>query len=367
MAKTSYGVNHPMAVKLWSKRLMVEALKATWMGKFTGKSKDSLIYIKEETSKGTGDKITQGLRVQLTGDGVQGDGTLEGQEESLTVYNDSIIIDQLRHAVRSGGKMSEQRVPFEVRDEIFSGLKDWVADRYDTWAANQLSGNTGQSDVRYTGMQAATAPDSDHLFAGGGHSTEGSLSASITNILKLSDIDRAVNKAKVFGKQADGSTDDNMPIRPIRVSGGEYYCLFLHPNQLRQLRQDAESSGLGWADVYKAALQGGQITGSPIFTGAAGMYNNTVLHEWSRLPNIIGSPATGTTADFRRAVFCGAQAACMAFGGGDGLGDNNWVEELFDYQNQLGVKAGVIAGLKKSVYNSRDFSTIVISTYAPAP
>jgi hypothetical protein len=31
MATTSYGVNDPLAVKLWSKRLMREALKETYV------------------------------------------------------------------------------------------------------------------------------------------------------------------------------------------------------------------------------------------------------------------------------------------------------------------------------------------------
>ena len=35
--------------------------------------------------------------------------------------------------------------------------------------------------------------------------------------------------------------------------------------------------------------------------------------------------------------------------------------------NQLGVSAGVIAGLKKTQFNSADFGTIVIPTYASAP
>jgi hypothetical protein len=55
------------------------------------------------------------------------------------------------------------------------------------------------------------------------------------------------------------------------------------------------------------------------------------------------------------------------------VGQNNtpekmsWVEELFDYENQLGVSAGMIFGAKKSVFNSVDFGTIVLSTYAVAP
>lgn len=51
MALTSYGVNSPEAVKLWSKALMREALKATWIGKFIGDSADSLIQQKDDFKK----------------------------------------------------------------------------------------------------------------------------------------------------------------------------------------------------------------------------------------------------------------------------------------------------------------------------
>src|SRR5579872_3720426 len=99
MAVTSFGVNDPLAVKLWSKKLSVETLKATWLSKFMGNTSNSLIQIKDELKKSAGDKITFGLRMQLTGAGTAGDGTLEGNEESLTTYNDAVYIDQLRHAV----------------------------------------------------------------------------------------------------------------------------------------------------------------------------------------------------------------------------------------------------------------------------
>ena len=115
MATTAYGVNHPLAVKLWSKKLMREALKETFMSRFMGTSKDSLIQVKDETNKSAGDRVRVGLRMQLSGTGVVGDGTLEGNEESLTTYSDDLMINQLRHAVRSDGEMSEQRVPFSVR------------------------------------------------------------------------------------------------------------------------------------------------------------------------------------------------------------------------------------------------------------
>lgn len=350
MADTSYGVNDALAVKLWSKRLIREALKATFVNQFMGESQDELIQVKTETSKGAGDKITFGLRMQLTGDGVSGDGTLEGNEEALVTYSDSITINQLRHAVRSAGKMSEQRVPFSVREEAMSGLRDWWAGRLDTWFANQVTGYTVQSDTRYTGMTATIAPTTAQLLIQG-QTAESSISSADTATLTL--IDRAVTLAKTL----------TPVIRPLRVNGKPMYVAFLHPYQVRNIRTSTSTGQ--WLDIQKAAMTGGDVEGNPIFTGALGVYNNTILHEWTRLPAAVNSGAA--MANTRRGVFCGAQAAVFAMGQGTNADQPNWYEQLFDYGNKLGVAGGMIAALKKTVFNSADFGTIVLSSYAAAP
>ena len=96
------------------------------------------------------------------------------------------------------------------------------------------------------------------------------------------------------------------------------------------------------------------------------MYNNTIIHEATRVPYATTSSATTANTSTRRAVFCGAQSAVMAYGQNNSDQEMTWVEELFDYGNQLGVSAGLIFGIKKTVFNSADFGTIVIPTYAAA-
>lgn len=347
MATTEYGVNHPLAVKAWAKKLFVEALKDTYFSRFMGTGSDNIIQIKTELQKGPGDRITQGLRMQLSGTGVQGDGTLEGNEEALTTYSDNILINQIRHAVRSAGKMSEQRVPFDVREEAKDGLKDWWSDRLDTAFFNSIAGNTGQADTKYTGNNATTAPSTGRwLFSDGTHTTEASLST--TDTFQLSFIDRAVTTAKVASPK----------IRPIKVDGKDKYVMFLHPYQSHALRVDATSSRITWYDTQKALVQGGQRD-NPIYNGALGEYNGVVLHESTRIPSVV--------SNVYRAVLCGGQAALMAVGQDSSPTKMNWVEELFDYENQLGVSCGMIFGLKKAVFNSTDFGTVVMSTRASAP
>lgn len=351
MAVTTYGVNNDLAVKLWARKLFKESLKETWLYKFTGTTADSIIQIKDETSKSAGDRITVGLRMQLTGDGVQGDGTLEGNEEALTTYADNVVIDQLRHAVRSAGKMSEQRVPFSVREEAKDGLKDWWADRIDTWGFNQLCGYTVQSDTRFTGNQAVVAPDSDHIIRVGSAANDNSLTSA--NVFNLNEIDRAVERAKTLSPM----------IRPVKVGGRDKYVMFLHPYQVYDLR--TTTSDGQWLDIQKAAMMGGDTSKNPIYTGALGEYNGVILHESTRVTQGVSATTTAVTT-VRRAVLCGAQAGLMAYGRDTSGGEMSWVEELFDYGNQLGVSAGMIAGLKKTRFNSKDFSTIVVASYAAA-
>ena len=83
---------------------MREALKMTYVSRFLGTDSNSVVQVQDDTSKGAGDRIRTILRMQLTGRGIQGDGTLEGNEEALVTYTDNVLIDQLRHAVRSGGR-----------------------------------------------------------------------------------------------------------------------------------------------------------------------------------------------------------------------------------------------------------------------
>lgn len=347
MATTQYGVGHPLAVKLWSKKLFLEALKQCYLAKFIGNDSNAAIQMLDDTSKGPGDRITVGLRMQLTGSGVLGDGTLEGNEEALTTYSDNLLVNQLRHAVRSDGKMSEQRVPFSVREQARLGLQDWWSDRIDTALFNQLCGNTAQADTRYTGGNATTAPSSNNIVYANGHASEASVaSASASNIFKLSFIDNAVEKAKL-----------NSPlIRPVKVNGEDKYLLFLHPYQVTDLRQNTNTGQ--WLDIEKAAMAGMNSSKSPIYTGALGEYNGVILHSSSRVKSV--------TAGVYRSLFLGAQSATIAFGQNSGINKMSWVEELFDYGNQLGVSAGLIFGAKKMVFNSQDFGAIVISTYAAA-
>ncbi|XAI96512.1 hypothetical protein [Microcystis phage Mae-JY35] len=356
MAVHTIGVNDALAVKLWSNRMDVEALKETTAGEFMGTGAGSLCQIMTETQKGAGDSIKWGIRMLATGEGTTENQTQEGNEEGLTRYSDNLVINELGHAhrVRNEGTIDRQRVPYNMREECYESLKDWSADRIDTWFFNQLAGNTAQSNLKYTGFNAAIAPSSGRVIRKTGLTTDQAVAGDSTAVFTLSMIDRAVNVAKTTSPM----------LRPIKGLGKDVdYVVFIHPDQTLSLRADTATAG-NWFDLQGKRLQGGEADKSGLYTGMLGVYNRTLIVENTRVPQGVHSSTGVTQANTRRAIFCGAQSLSLAFGKGGGKNKFKWVEELFDYDRELGVRSSFIGGMKKTVYNNVDYGTIVITSYA---
>lgn len=359
MAVTNIGVNHPLAVKTWSRQLSTEVSKATAIAPLIGTSSSSIIQLKDEITKGAGDKVTFGLRRQLVGEGVSEGTLLEGNEEALATYSDTVLLNELAHAVRvkNEGTIDAQRVPFNLREEANAGLVDWYADRLSMTAFIHLCGYTGTTlnfegrtvkiSQLHTGFNSPVAPSANRIFRAGGKKSDAELTAS--DLFDLSLVDKAVERAKLA----------NPKIRPVRVNGENVYVMYLHPTQITALRTNTSTGQ--WLDIQKAAYMGSRSQ-SPVFDGSLGMYNGVVLREAEHI--MPGLDATGKEMpNVRRAVLLGAQAGVIAFGKGRSADKYKLVEELFDYQRELGVAAKTVFGFKKTVFNDEDFGSVVVSTY----
>ena len=369
MATKTFGVNDALSNKLWSAKFAKEVEKKTYFGKFMGEGEDNIIQTKTETGKAAGDKVTCGLVMSLTGDGVTEGQSLEGNEEDLTTYDDSLFVNELRHAVRvkNSRSIDAQRVPENLRSIGRNRLAQWYASRMDTTMFLHLCGYTGAAFSRdnqtvdptlavYNGNNTVTAPTSGrHIWADGTHSADEDLTSATDDAFRLEFIDEAVLKAKTATPY----------ISPINVGGDEKYVMFLHPSQAKDMRTDATANRITWYDTHKASLQGGESRPSnPIYSGALGEYNGVILHEAYRVPNGVNSSDGSQVANTKRAVLCGRQAAMCGYGREHkGSTKYKWTEELFDYRNQLGIGVDVVWGIKKCVFNSSDYATIVVSSY----
>jgi N4-gp56 family major capsid protein len=356
MTVTSYGVNDSISNKLWAKKLNAEALKETYFGKFMDNEGNNIVHVKTELATNAGDNVTVGLRVQLTGDGVTEGGTLVGNEEGLSTYSDQVKINELAHAVRVKNKntIDAQRVPFSLRTEGKNGMKDWFAGRFDTVMFNHLCGYSVETRSVYSGNNPITAPSSQRIYRAAGATDDATVNGATGSTFTIQMIDALVERAGVASPL----------IRPIKINGESKFVMFLHDYQVTDLRI-ATGAG-GWLDIQKAALAGGAGSKSPIYTGALGEYNNVVLHKSNRITNGV-SNAGAAQPNTRRAVLCGAQSLGLGFGKEFSNGSHyKWIEELFDYERELGVSAQTVWGLKKAVFNGQDFGTIACTTYAVA-
>lgn len=366
MARTIVGLNDPKAVKKCSGLLAVDVPNKSFFGsRMMGEGENSEMPIQRLTDLETaaGEQITFDLSMQLVEEPVEGDNTLEGTEEDLSFYTDSIYIDQQRKGVNAGGKMSQKRTIHKLRDVARKRQTEYWARLFDEVIFIYLSGARGVNPgfvfpTSWNGRanNALSAPDSEHqMFAGG--KTKATITSS--DVMSLELIDRFVAMAGTMGGDASGVP----AIQPINQNGELRFVCVMHDWQEYALR-NGTSTGQ-WLDIQKAAATAlGKE--SPIFKGGMGMHNNVVLQKHK---NVIRFSDYGSSNNLpaARALFLGVQAAVIAFGSpGAGL-RFDWHEEMIDRGNQLVVDTACIWGVKKTTFNGLDYGVVAADTYAVNP
>lgn len=315
MAKTGFLTGNALTVKLWAATLFKEAMKSVYLSKFMGEGADNIIQVKNDLTKKKGDKITIGLRMRMTGAGQSSSDsgiTLEGNEEALVFYDFAIELAEYGHAIRARSKLDLQRPAFDLRTEMKDALREWLAEKIEKLLIADLVAN----------------PTPRHTID---HST------TMTNQLNVAEIQQAKRAAQLVAPK----------VRPINIEGGEYYVMLVHPYATKSLKTDSDWKN---AQLY-ANIKGRK---NPIFTGALGMIDGVVLHEYDRDDLIL----TGSKCI---CLLLGAQAACLGY-----AQHPSWLEKLFDYNRIPGVGSDFLLAHGKSVFNTEDFGTIYLQlAYTP--
>lgn len=367
MAQTIVGVNDAKAVKRYSAQLMVDKSREGYFStRFEGKGATAMtpLQVLTELQSEAGDTINYDLVMQLRNKPIYGDNRLKGNEEALRFYSDSVKIDQVRCGVSAGGRMSRKRTLHDLRAVARQRMAEWWGRWDDETCSMYLAGARGINeefieDTDYTGYagNAFAAPDTDHLVYGGGAVSKVDLDS--TDKLSLATIDKLVTKSKTMG----GGVTGIPRIRPIKVDGGEYNVLLMHPFQEYDLRTNTSTGQ--WLDIQKS-IATNLGNKSPISRGGLGMYNNVVLHSHEIVIRFDDYGA-GLNVAAARAVFMGAQSSVVAYGSpGNGL-RMSWHEEQEDHGNEILISSAAILGRKKARFNSVDFGAIAVDTAAADP
>ena len=261
---------------------------------------------------------------ELSGSGITGDNTLEGQEEAPNVYDDAITLQQYRHAVRTYGRLSDQypsQKESDVRKDIAELLKRWKAAKIDQLIFDAFG--TAITKAIYGGDATTTATiESGDYFT--------------TNL---------ISKCKAYAIKATPK------IMPLIVKGKSYWIMVISPDQAFDLK----TRDSAWAQAQREAQL--RSPENPIFTGAEGIWDNVIIHVHER---VAIATTWGSTSDLdgATALFMGQQSGALAYSR-----RRTWVEKEFDYGNKIGFAIGCILGVTKAVFNSADNAIVGVRTY----
>ena len=330
MAKTTVASANALTKKVWEEKLFRDTLYDTYFNKFMGNSDSSLVQVKTNLEKQKGDRITFGIRMQLTGDGVTEGQILEGNEEALTTYDYSLTLGQYRHAVRSNGELDAQRAMYDIYDEQKTALKEWGAQKIDSLAFAAILASPTKLFYPSGSGGDLTVAASEAAGKAALHATQSKLNPNFIVQLRT--------------WAMTGGNGAYTPLRPVRVEGDEYFVLLTHPDSLADLKMNS---------TFQNAMRDARERGpsNPLFKGAVAIWDNVVIHEHRRCT--AAADGGGASVAWNKAVFMGAQSLVWAWGQREKL-----VEKTFDYDNEKGVAWGIIAKTGKPVFNSKDYGSL---------
>ena len=381
MATTNFAALTSEQLTVWSRDFWRVARNNSFINQFAGSGSNAMVQrITELTKSEKGARAVLTLLADMTGDGVTGDNTLEGNEEQLKAYDIVVQLDQLRFANRLAGRLADQKSVVNFRETSRDALAYAMADRLAQLAFLSLSG------VAYThktnGALRPTSPSTGHDLVDLEFASDVSaptaarhrrwdassnlVAGDVTATVAADTITyKAIVELKAYAK--------DQYLRGIRAGAGEeMYHMFVTPQQMADLKLDSDFL----ANVRNAGVRG---PSNSLFAGSSSlMVDGIMVHEFRHVFSTEGA-TSGTSSnagaagykwgadadiDGARALFCGAQALAMA-----DIGDPEVTEETFDYGNQNGISIGKIFGFRKPKYNSapdyttsNDFGVICLDT-----
>ena len=339
--KTQFATNDPLTRKKWAKDLFKIILPAVEYSYLVGTGSDSIVQLRTELGKGEGDKITFGIRLPLTGEGIVGRDTVEGNEEKLIFKDFDMTIEELNHAVDTGGKMEEQRVPWDLMSEGKNALQDWWVDKLSDLIIATLCGDT---TFRIAGKTFAQNPSSPTKALTVNDVAEASITSA--DILDLHFLDRMKQRAEM-----PESGSNEYKIRPLVKGGKKYFRVILHTYVFDALRQNMNVGQ--WGDLQRAA-------GKLAIPNVEFEYNGMLVTKSERI--------TSPNANEYRNVLLGAQAATWAWGGaGESKGSvMAFVPYEKDAKRYVMIRGGGIFGVKKVVFYAEDYGVVTGTSYGAA-
>jgi N4-gp56 family major capsid protein len=310
--------------EVWSKLVYVEAISKMLWNKYIGEEGSGMpVILKRDVYNGPGDTIRISQLANLTGAGVSGEATLQGNEEQLTLREVTTSPDWYRHAVAETKKAKVQ-ITHDFREKARLVLGRWMAAKMDDsmWTAAQITAASGFTSAAVTSIYGNNATSVDSIDS--------------TDTFGVEEIRKAVTKLQSNNIDKVGGEDG-------------YYIILIHTFQKHNLIKDSE-----WLSAQREA--GPRDPTNPIFSNILGHLGGAVIATTNACPVLTN--ANSPTVNYARAIAMGAEALCR------GLGEDiDWAEEITDYGMKRGI--GIGAAWEDKIMNSLALVHIVTAAVDP--
>jgi len=312
---------------VWSRLVYLEAQAQMLWEKYTGEEGSGMPVIrKRDLFNEAGNTIKISQLANLTGAGVSGESTLQGNEEKLSLREITTSPEWYRHAVADTSKADTQ-ITQDFREKARLALGRWMAKKMDTakWTAAQTLTAAGFTASVITSIYGGDATSVNTIDAADTFSVE-TIRQGV-NKLEANDIDKI---GRVNG--ADG-----------------YYVCLINTHQKYTLIKDSE-----WLTAQREV--GPRTPDNPLFSNILGHYGGAVIATTNQCLRTLN--ANSPTVYTARALMLGAEALC------EGLSEDiGWKEQETDYGFVNGI--AVKAAWEDKVMNEKAIVHIVTAAEDP--
>ncbi len=338
MAETTLPTNN--RVIRWERDFYREYIRANRFSKFMGANESAPVQVNENLQRNIGEQVNFTLVNRLTGTGVTGVNTLEGNEEQLGLRNFRVTVNRTRHAVLHD-KLHEQFSSIDLVEAKRAVLMDWFKENVRDRIITAL-GSISTDGSTHTAYASASESDKDTWASNnsdrivfGASAFNADHSAGLAQCDTTNDTLTAANLQIL----KDAAKSANPKIRPIRVRDDEeWYVLFTHTKLFRQLQSSL-------ATINQNAWTREEGEGNPLFTGGDLIYDGVIIKE---IPEIAGLGAVGaSSATVAPAYLVGAQAIAYAV-----AQRSKMIENERDYGAKVGAGVQMIDAIAKMYFGS---------------
>lgn len=283
--------------------------------------------------KGRGDEVTVDIFHNLTGLPTMGDRKLEGRGEDMSQAHFDLKIDQGRHMVDAGGKMSQKRTMHNLISTSRQLLSGWYGRLDDELTQVHLMGARGDftndntilplddhEEFEEFMVNAVTPPTYNrHMYGGDATALDNIDSADKMSLGVVDDLRLLLDES-------------GNPIQPMMFSADEQrmhsplWGFWISPRQWFDLQES--TSMKDWNKMAADAMKRSSGFNHPLFKGEVAMWNGILIRKMNRTTRFSpGRPVavsqnnkSATTTQVapgvhvERALLIGAQAMATAWG-----------------------------------------------------